>query len=99
MSSLCGFWHCPYTFLENVFHTLCHPAMPHFGPRGPPRYGQTLSRLDHIRLLGETGKDLLLSELACYKQVLASVLRLTIWTTSDPYLVKAQRAATVRDVG
>ena len=27
-----------------------------------------------MEILGEAGKDLLLSELACYKQVLASVL-------------------------
>ena len=53
-------------------------------------------RLDHIRLLGETGKDLLLSELACYKQVLGSVLQLTIWTTPVPYLINAQSVATIR---
>jgi len=47
---------------------------------------------------GYLGKDLLLSELACYKQVLASVLRLTIRTTPVPYLVTAGSAATVRCV-
>ena len=24
-----------------IYVCVCHPAMPPFGPRGPPRYGQT----------------------------------------------------------
>ena len=41
---------------------------------------------------------IIICELACYKQVLASVLQLTIRTTPVPYLVNAQSVATVRCV-
>ena len=40
--------------------------------------------------------ELDLSRSMFYKQALASVLRLTIRTTPVPYIVNAQRAATVR---
>ena len=64
------------------------------GPQGPPRCVQTLSRLDHIRLLGKAGKDRV--SWTFLPVALASVLRLRIQTTPVPYLVNAQRAATVR---
>jgi len=67
-------------------------------PEGPRATGKRKAGSITSGYLGKRGKDLLLSELACHKQVLASVLRLTIWTTPAPYLAKAQSVATVRCV-